>query len=58
MKRFSMSARLMLPGLFFLGLLGLNACADDHSSHHYYHPKTHHGERGPTWYRPPANTQR
>ncbi|MCX2560218.1 hypothetical protein OQ252_02195 [Acetobacter farinalis] len=57
MKRFSMCARL-LPGIFLLGLLGLNACADDdQTSRHYYHPRQHHGQRNPSWYRPPANTQ-
>ncbi|MFT9216758.1 hypothetical protein [Acetobacter malorum] len=59
MKRFPLSARLMMPGVLLFSLLGLAACADDHD-HHYYHPRTHHGERGPSWYRPPTNptTQR
>ncbi|MFT8472938.1 hypothetical protein [Acetobacter persici] len=54
MNRFFLSARLVVPGLSLLGLLGLTSCADDHA-HHYYHPRTHHGERGPNWYRPPSN---
>ncbi|WP_156475931.1 hypothetical protein [Acetobacter orleanensis] len=56
MKRFFSPARRAVAGLCLLSLLGLAACADDHSQH-YYHPRNHHGQRGPNWYRPPPNTQ-
>ncbi|MCI1438277.1 hypothetical protein [Acetobacter indonesiensis] len=55
MKRFTCHF-LALPGLMLVSLLGLSACADDSHPQHIYHPRTHHGEQYPRWYKPPASS--
>ncbi|NHO31056.1 hypothetical protein [Acetobacter fallax] len=34
-------------------LTGLAACADDPAQDHQLHPKHHHGQKAPKWYKPP-----
>ncbi|MCC6103521.1 hypothetical protein [Acetobacter sp.] len=54
MKRFTCRL-LAFQGLMLVSVLGLSACADSHPKH-VYHPRTHHGEGTPRWYRPPASS--
>ncbi|KAA8386490.1 hypothetical protein FOH24_15060 [Acetobacter tropicalis] len=55
MKRF-VCRLLAFQSLMLVSMLGLSACADDSRPQHVYHPRTHHGEGTPRWYRPPASS--